>query len=517
MVATVSRPSRPGRPVFLSAFLLISLISVLWALATPIFASPDENAHAVKAIAQVRGEVLAHSRPGSRFPVYDLPNNYRYTPGIVCFAFQPQVSAACDVGLGYPGGTNFSDDWVSTYNPIYYYAVGWVTLIFDGNAGVYAMRILSALFCSALLAGAFVAALGARRARWMPAGLAFLAAPMGMFLAGSVNPQGIEVCAGALLTVALLRLVEAHVSPEEILLSRTGLWLMTAIGGSLLAVARATGPLWVLIIVVGALLASGWQSSLKLFRRRSSYPWIGAIAVFGLFSLVWTLATGALGGQAEKADAPLVGGSFFPAVWLMLRNTPRFVQSAAGVFGWQDTELPAVVYAVIFGALAIFFALAVFATRRRERLIIIASLIVAVLVPVVVQSASVAKTGIIWQGRYALFLYLAVILLAAWALSRSGDRIAWLSWPISATINAMMAVYGAATFLAVLRRYVVGTDNTVNKMVTAPEWQPPLTWPVLMGLLVLSLVAFALWNSRNALRLARVEDAESEPAPIVHD
>lgn len=36
------------RGVFLPAFLLISAMSVLWALASPVFSVPDENAHATK-------------------------------------------------------------------------------------------------------------------------------------------------------------------------------------------------------------------------------------------------------------------------------------------------------------------------------------------------------------------------------------------------------------------------------------------------------------------------------------
>lgn len=501
--------TRHGIRVFLPAFLLLSFLATVWALATPIFASPDESAHAVKAIAQVHGQFVQEPRPDVSYPVYNLPDAYRFSPSTICFAFYPDVTAACPTELGSPGGTDWFKDWVSGYNPVYYEAVGWPSLFLGGSAGIYGMRIVSALLTSALLAAAFVVAVAGRRARWMPVGLTFLAAPMSMFLSGSVNPQAMEISAGALLTLSLLRLLQSRDERADVALGHRSLWILVTLSAAVLAIARATGPLWVVVIVGGVFLASGLRTSLSLFRDRSSYPWIAAIAAFGIFSVFWTLFTGSLSGQAQATDAPLVGGSFVQGFWAMIRATPFFAESAAGIFGWQDTVLPAVAYALVFGALAILFALALSATGRRGRVVLSVALGVAVIVPALVQAASVSRTGIIWQGRYGLFLYLAVILLAAWLLSYDAPRIAFLSLPITATINALMAVFGVFAFVAVLRRYVVGTAATITKMVTAPQWQPPLGWPTLVVLAVIAVIAFSVWNTRSALRLARAEDAET--------
>ncbi len=500
--------------VFLPAFLLIGFIAVTWALATPVFASPDENAHAAKAIAQVHGELLPHTREGSRQPAYDLPDSYLYSPGVTCFAFSPQVTASCHAELGSLGGTNWFGDWVGSYNPVYYYAVGWPSLFLGGSTGIYAMRIVSALLCSALLAGAFVAAFAGRRARWMPMGLAFLAAPMTMFLAGSVNPQGVEFSGGALLAIALLRLLERSSRPVDGAFSRRNLWILVTIGATVLAIARATGPLWVIVIVVGIFVVFGIRQSLTLFRERSSYPWLAVIVGFGLFSVLWTLITGSLSAQAEAADAPLVGGTFVQGFWVMLRETPFYLQSAAGIFGWQDTVLPAVGYSLFFGALAILFSLAFSGTGRRSRLVVVAALAAAVLVPAVVQAISVSRTGIIWQGRYGLFLYLAVILVAAWLLSHDAPKIASLSVPMTAIVAALLGVYGVGAFVVVLHRYVVGSGGTVGEMLSAPQWQPPLGWPALVLLNLLAVAAFSAWNGRAAFLVARAEDrvvAEASP------
>ncbi|MDP9028526.1 MAG: DUF2142 domain-containing protein [Actinomycetota bacterium] len=501
--------TRRGLRVFLPAFLLLSVLSILWALATPIFASPDESAHAVKAIAQVHGQFVQKSRPDVPYPVYNLPDAYRFSPSTICFAFYPDITAACPTELGSPGGTNWFKDWVSGYNPVYYEAVGWPSLFLGGSAGIYGMRIVSSLLSSALLAGAFVAAMAGRRARWMPAGLTFLAAPMSMFLSGSVNPQAMEFSAGALLTVSLLRLLQGRDEPAAVALGHRTLWILVTLSAAVLAIARATGPLWVVVIVGGVFLVSGVRASLSLVRERSNYPWIATIAAFGVFSVVWTLITGSLSGQAQATDAPLVGGTFVQGFWAMIRATPFFAESAAGIFGWQDTVLPAVAYALVFGALAILFALALSASGRRGRVVLMAALGAAVIVPALVQAASVSRTGIIWQGRYGLFLYLAVILLAAWLLSHDALRVAFLSVPITVIINVLMAVFGVFAFVAALRRYVVGTGATITKMVTAPQWQPPLGWPTLVVLAALTVIAFSVWNARSAMQLARAEDAEA--------
>ena len=58
------RPPRSGW-LFLLPFTVFALLGILWALASPVFSVPDENAHAVKAIAQARGQVIGTRCPGS--------------------------------------------------------------------------------------------------------------------------------------------------------------------------------------------------------------------------------------------------------------------------------------------------------------------------------------------------------------------------------------------------------------------------------------------------------------------
>ena len=67
---------------------------------------------------------------------------------------RPDVSAGCAPELRRAAAQTWFNTWVGTYNPVYYYLVGWPSLLFEGNTGVYAMRIASSLLgCGAARLG----------------------------------------------------------------------------------------------------------------------------------------------------------------------------------------------------------------------------------------------------------------------------------------------------------------------------------------------------------------------------
>jgi hypothetical protein len=496
--------------VFWAAFALLAALSTLWALASPIFSVPDENAHATKAIAQVRGQVIGYQVPGIKHTVVDLPPEYSYSPQILCFAFHPEKTADCGVELGDATGSLWFNTWVGAYNPLYYYAIGWPSLLFRGSAGIYAMRIASGILASLFVAWAFQAAMSVRRARWMPVGLAFAAAPMVVYLFGAVNPNGIEIAAALTLWTTLLRLLQQFDGRDPGTVStlhRGHLWLLVTLSAIALATARALGPLWLVIVVGLCFIAGGWLPVKRLFTTRSSYPWLALVVAGSLFSIFWTLGGGSLSSQAEKSDAPLVGASFVQGFTYVLRNTPDFVQQAMGYFGWFDAPLPAYVYWLLVSAISLVVVLAFAVAGRRNLITLAAVTAAAIFVPAFLQGYSVSQTGIIWQGRYGLFLYLGVLIVASVILSGGeGARLAFLSTRVIWVVVGLMALYGTVAFFLVLVRYVVGTDVPVSAMWKDPAWQPPLGWPTLLVLYGLTSVALAGWLGRIATRAARAED-----------
>lgn len=504
----------PTRSVFWTAFALMAMLATVWSLASPIFSVPDENAHAVKAIAQVRGDLTGHSVEGVKHSVVELPAGYSYNQQIVCYIFHPELPADCGFELGDKGGKGWFNTWVSAYNPIYYYLVGWPTLFLNGSAGIYAMRIVSGLLCAVFVAWSFQAAMSVRRARWMPFGLTFLAAPMVVYLFGSVNPNGIEIASAGALWIALLRLLQHLDGRDAGLVSslpRRYLWLIVTVAAIVLATARATGPLWLVVVVGLCFLAAGWAAVKRLFTTKGSYLWLALVAVGGIFSLSWTLGGGSLSGQASASDAPLVGGSFYQGFTHMIRLLPDHLQQAIGFFGWVDTPLSVYTYWPFVAAVAILIVLAFVGLDRRSVVTMGAVLAAAVLVPALVQGYSVHQTGIIWQGRYGLFLYVGVTLVAAWLLSgRSGRRVGFMATRLSAVGISLVAAYGVAAFFFVLWRYVAGTDQPYSAMWRNPAWEPPLGAMTLIALYALASVAFVLWSIWLAARSARTEDAAAE-------
>jgi hypothetical protein len=502
--SAVIRPVASARAaLFWAPFAVFALLGILWSLASPVFSVPDENAHATKAIAQVRGQVVGYTLPDVRHIVVDLPEGYAYSQNTLCYATRPDISAGCASEFGSEGQPWFNT-WVGAYNPVYYYLVGWPSLLFDGNSAVIAMRIASSLLGAALLAWGFLAAASGARSRWMPIGVAFAAAPMSMYLIGAVNPNGAELAAAVVVWAGVLRLLDTFRSePERPWLSRTALWAGVTVGSIVLVNARALGPLWLVVVVGLCLLASGWAPVKRMFTTGASYWWLAAIAVGGLFSLGWTLSGGSLSGQAEKADAPLVGGTFWQGVTHTMRMTPDYVQQAIGYFGWFDSPLPVWTYWLFVAAFAVVIVLAFVATRRRSVLVLSAVGLAAVLVPALVQGYSVHQTGIIWQGRYALFLYLGVTIVAGWVLSRDAPRVGYLAERVAWVAGSLLAGYGVLAFFLVLVRYVIA-KAPLGRMLSAPEWQPPLGWIALMvgyvfasGLLVVLVGLATRWIMRR--------------------
>ena len=447
--------------------------------------------------------------------VVDLPEGFEYSPQILCYATQESVSAACATELGDPGGSDWFNTWVGAYNPLYYYLVGWPSLFLDGNTAIYAMRIASSLLGAALLSWAFLASSSGSRSRWMPLAVAFAAAPMSMYLMGSVNPNGAEIAASVAAWAGVLRLLETFEGPaDRFALSRTSLWIGVTIASLILVNARALGPLWLVVIVTLCMVAVGWTAAKRLFSTPTSYWWLGAIALGGLFSLGWTYSGGSLSNQAEASDAPLVNGTFVQGFAHTIRTTPDYLQQAIGYFGWFDAPLPVWTYWLLVAALAVVAVLAFVATRRRSVLTLALVAVAALLIPAFVQGYSVHQTGIIWQGRYGLFLYLGVMIVAGWLLSRDAPDVGFLAPRVGWVVASLIAVYGVLAFLLVLVRYVVA-KAPLSQMLSAPQWQPPLGWlPLTLGYALASLglvvlVGVTTWRIARREEAVAVDDAPS--------
>src|SRR4051794_3577502 len=116
--------SSRGRGRWWRDFVLILVVGSVWALALPLLSGPDEESHAVRAAAMVRGDVVGHTAPGDRgsqlFRDVDVPEAYRDARDMNCVVRSVSVLPTCQPK--FDGGSRLVD--VPTYQyrqpPAYY-------------------------------------------------------------------------------------------------------------------------------------------------------------------------------------------------------------------------------------------------------------------------------------------------------------------------------------------------------------------------------------------------------------
>ena len=155
------------------SFVLLGALGTLWAIATPIYGAPDEPSHVLRAASVARGEVIGDERQGSP-PACHRPgvdcaywrghfHYVRVPAGLVtdgrevpprdprfhmpCFAFRPDVPAACFGSLPNRGGLRTTPTNVGLDPPAYYAVAGLPSLVVPSRPGltVYLMRFLDVL------------------------------------------------------------------------------------------------------------------------------------------------------------------------------------------------------------------------------------------------------------------------------------------------------------------------------------------------------------------------------------
>jgi hypothetical protein len=498
--------------VFAVAWALLSLLSICWSLATPVSASPDEPAHIVKAASVVRGQFVGeYSEFGH---VVQVPRYVASTQAQTCFAFHPQVSAACAVPLeGEPAALIDSTTTAGLYNPVYYVLVGWPTLIFDDATGLYVMRIVSAMLCALFLACAIMIA-STFRSSWLPiAAIGIAVSPMLLFLAGTVNPSALEasttLAAFAAMTAIVLR-------PDRALLAeRCGI---LAVSAAIAINARALSPLWLAVAILAPLILAAPGVLGGLIRTRPVLWSAGITALASAFAVSWivgvnSLASG-LGNDNSFQQYPGEGSSPLSGFLLVVRDTFDFAEGMIGIFGWLDTPAPNAVY-FIWAALTGALLLAAFALLRSRALIFAVTLAGAfVFLPAIVQGAYINGGGIIWQGRYSLPLFAMLVFGLAAAISEQVRPSMSYTRRLVLIVAGSWLVAQALAFATTLRRYAVGTDGTWGEMLGTPEWSAPggNLAAIICFIAVAGATAYLWWRSSIPRRPARVRTPASERA-----
>ncbi|MFD4240710.1 DUF2142 domain-containing protein [Streptomyces sp. NPDC058525] len=492
--------ARTPKRLWLISFALFFTLAGSWSAASPLGSSPDEHAHFIRAAAVARGQIggpqvmVPHTVAGieGQFAEtgVDLPRWYGNLPTVhECYSWRQSRPASCAPSLGNAQEIVQTTTAAGRYHPAYYLATGWPSLLVDGPKGLYLMRFVSALLCSALLASAVVTAAEWRRRSLAVLGVLAAATPMTLYMAGMVNPSGGEIAAGILVWTALLAIV---LSPDPRLLNRRLARL--GIGGLVLINIRPLGLIWFAGAVVFCLLLTQRRGVLgSVLRRKALWMWTGLLGLATAGALYWA----AKHPDNSKINIPdsLTAGV---AAKRTMGNTDWYIKQMLGFFGWLDTPAPAFTYLVWMAVLATLAALALIYGRKRDLLAMFGMLAAIVLVPVAAQASEAERIGMVWQGRYllpfAVGLPLMAVLICATRASERG-----FPWRRLVGFSvAGLALANGAAFYWVLRRFTVGTKG--SWLATHAHWAPPGGWVFWTGVYTaaaLAIVVTALMSDRK--------------------
>jgi hypothetical protein len=304
---------------------------------------------------------------------------------------------------------------------------------------------------------------------------------MVFYLAGSVNPNGVEIAAAIALWATLLALLRAPVTPlaEGRLVARAGVALVV------LALTRGLSPVYgALAVAAAAALAP--PGRLRALARRSD------VRAWGVAALAACLSTAAwLVVVARPHQIPRPGTGLSHAIG----RTGEVLRQSVGSIGIFFTSVPAAVYVVWAIVTAALLVLAAVTATRRDALALLGVVLLALVLPVSAEGLAFPRVGFEWQGRYGLPVTVGVAVAAgAVATLRrarlpSGRGLA-VSFPAVLLLAAMQVVafVGVARDLSEGR----GLDAVLFSQEPRVAWDPPAPVALLTAVVVVGLFASAL-------------------------
>lgn len=490
---------RTPRRSWLCTFSLLAILGLGWAAATPVFASPDEPPHTIRAWSVVRGELL-----GSEFGSSDAPPNpfgpvvipdvstsglsvdapvlYRGWGQIECLAFQPNVTAECLSLDGAPRVTRVLTT-VGRYFPAPYVVYGAATLVTPPGAGqIYLMRVLGVLLGSALLASSLASIASRPRPAFARLGFMIAMTPMAFFLLASVNPSGLEIAAAiAMWTNAAVLAAGFSEGIDHRVVNRLGLAL------AVLVVMRPASPFVALSCLAALLPVVGRKGAAQVARDRGARRWLLLAFVLTGTHFAWNLV-------ADNTAAHLIGRPVDVGLGEFLRASIGrefgILREMIGVFGWLDTPSPGGTLVLWLVALGAILALSLGSANRRWIGAIGAVLGFAFLAPIALDAITVADAGFIVQGRYILPIAAGFPILAGVAASETAPG-SWRTRRLMVSLGGALLSAQVLAFAQALRRYVVGSDGPIW-FPFHEVWHPPV--PSLLLLVMFTAgAAGAFW------------------------
>jgi Predicted membrane protein (DUF2142) len=503
---------RDGRgnlvPMLFAVFL--GLLGVAWQLGTPPGAGPDEPAHYVKAIGAGGGDLAGRDAAPSQAEIRALinarrsPEQRRLLEALLEVKLTERAlwhrrasrEFTVPAGLSYSafGCGYLRNDWrclergsttltpteqstyVGTYQPYVYVLPGLAMRAADRPTLALRLgRLANAAVSLGLLALAALVLWERSAGAVALAGLVVAVTPIVVFFASILNPSGPELSSAVCFVASLLRLTRAPHQPSWV-------WALAAASGSVLALSRSLGPVFVVLMVGAIVVLDGWQRARAAVRAAPKTA-LAAAATLALACLAGTIWERVYQPHVSSAPDAVLDG--LDEAIDMLPSLPR---QAVGVFGGIDIYLPLGFYVIWWLMLVALLAVAFYAARTRDR-VLLTGLAIAIVVGTLLLSSVFSQTGLGLQARYVLPLAVLLPLWAGELLSRNREQLDrhTLTALIVAVTAGAAVVHAAAWF------------RNAGELSDA-HWDPPLGWPALAAIVLTALAAFlaAGWRAARA-------------------
>lgn len=467
---------------FASLFVLLAVLSGLWAVSSPPGSVPDEYMHYKYAYAIWSGQVDSDST------TYEVPASLAL-PRHMCYA-QKDATAACslaEVAESERQPPQSVGTTANFYPPLFYALAGWTLRLTPDDTGILGGRLVGAILCS------FLVVLAIDRFQRIAGPLAMTAlllcvTPMAMYFFGGLNPQGLELALALLLLAAT-----AQLAVQGRRAGASGWWMyFLAVGG--LALARPFGFVWAPLLVVLVAAPLWWLGH----RIRLAPVAIGAVGSTVL-GVAWMYSFTAPDPSRTNPGTTLGA--------LLSNSYGRFMQFPlewVGNFGHLDTPLPLVIPSMWFFALGGILLLGLASGRTPLVVTSLITLPLAAAVALAMEYRTEAGWGwVVIQGRYILPFVFAFILL----LGLAADSVRLRVTPrMVASVVGIWLVIQVWSLVELLRRNMFG--QSTNPLTSDSTWQPPVNPWLIVFAAVASALGFAWLYYRVALN-ARDEDLTS--------
>jgi hypothetical protein len=488
----------------------ILLFLLSWGVANAPGGMSDEPDQYIKAIAAGEGDVFGQrvNRDQATAMDYWLPRlsgiligypagvelaraftlSSHYDPRYLGCTFEnPAASAVClnQVPPRPPPGNVTMVSSVGSYQPFIYIPAGWAMLTGGGAVDtLYRGRVVFVVINALLLFAAISLALERRRSAVMLPAIALAVTPTAVLCMATLSSSGPEIASGIAWWVAIL----AVTTPDP----PRRAWIVLLCAGVVLALARPTGPLWILVasglvILVMRGVAGAWHA----FRRggRMAIAAVVTVAAAIALSVAWQLT------QQPRYPLTLSAVPFEPQDLLTKLN------QVVGTIGWGEAgQQPAVLilaWTVVAGVL-VFLALTSAVARRvwREAVALVALIVMCVGI-VAAFLVYGSHSGVV-QGRWFGAVFAGIPIVAGWSLAHSYGAgkpaldLHRVAERIAPPLLVVIVVCLAAAWWFNARRYAVGYFGP-TLFLDRSQWNPPFGWIpwLVLGGVGLLLLSFA--------------------------